>query len=385
MSKKRKTNKKTQSSKIIKNAPELKTIEEVTKTVEEFADSIDNPIHHFDSEYNDIDAENYAKLTDGVEISTEVLNSPIEAEVIEHVQELTEFVDANIKNKEIGISNFDYYANVGISSADLELENTDEFENHFYPHKKLSDYEKTLEDELNEISELSNETTHNLVIKRLRKAGVPFYSNSNISAYLNDSERLELIEEATTAFETVLDALVIDHKNDPNAMDTPRRLAKMYINELMRGRYYPAPNITAFPNKHTGKDTGFGGLLVVRSEIVSMCSHHHQPVKGVAYIGIIPDETVIGLSKYTRLVQWLARRGTLQEELAEDIADGIIAATGSTNVAVFVEAIHGCCQNRGIMANDSTTQTTVLKGDFLTDGVLRKEFHDNIMFQKMGK
>ena len=124
----------------------------------------------------------------------------------------------------------------------------------------------------------------------------------------------ELISEATAAFANVLDVLVIDQQNDPNAIGTAKRLAKMYINELMEGRYYPAPDITPFPNQHTGKETGFGGMLVVRSEIKSMCSHHHQIVDGVAYIGIIPKGKVIGLSKYTRLAQHLARRGTLQEE-----------------------------------------------------------------------
>jgi GTP cyclohydrolase I len=113
-----------------------------------------------------------------------------------------------------------------------------------------------------------------------------------------------------------------------------------------------------------------------------MCSHHHQPVAGVAYIGIIAAQKLIGLSKYTRIAQWCARRGTLQEELANDIAREIMKATGSENVAVYIQAIHGCCENRGIMAHSSLTQTTVLRGAFKKDAGTKKEFMDNIKLQQ---
>lgn len=240
---------------------------------------------------------------------------------------------------------------------------------------------------ISDMEKFAHQPVSERIRERLEAAGKPYYSNSNISQFIDieKGEMDELIQEATAAFANVLDVLVIDQKNDPNAIGTAKRLAKMYINELMEGRYYSAPDITAFPNQHTGKDTGFNGMLVVRSEIKSMCSHHHQIVDGVAYIGIIPKEKVIGLSKYTRLAQHLARRGTLQEELAEDIAQGIIEATGSADVAVFVEARHGCCSNRGIMAKDSMTNTTVLHGEFMSDPTVRKEFHDNVMFQKLNK
>ena len=154
----------------------------------------------------------------------------------------------------------------------------------------------------------------------------------------------------------------------------------MYINEIMSGRYHPAPKATAFPNE--GEDS-YTGMIVIRSELRSVCSHHHQPVAGVAYIGIIPGEKVIGLSKYTRIAQWCARRGTLQEELANDICKEIQKATESENVAVYIQATHGCCENRGIMAHSSLTQTTVLKGHFLDDSMTtKKEFFDNIKLQQ---
>ena len=214
---------------------------------------------------------------------------------------------------------------------------------------------------------------------RLVDAGVRYWAGDNISQVLQKGDKEELIEELTPKFESVLDSLIIDRANDPNSMDTGRRLAKMYINELMAGRYDPAPNATAFPN-HV--DDGYEGMLVVRSELKSVCSHHHQPVTGVAYIGIIAADTLIGLSKYTRIAQWCARRGTLQEELCNDIAREIMKATSSNNVGVYIQATHGCCENRGIMAKSSLTQTTVLKGAFKDDTGTKKEFFDNIKLQQ---
>jgi GTP cyclohydrolase I len=206
-----------------------------------------------------------------------------------------------------------------------------------------------------------------------------FWAGDNISDYVDNNVKPELIDEATKAFEKVLDTLLIDRENDPNSKGTARRLAKMYYNEIMAGRYEPTPNATAFPNDTEGK---YEGMLVVRSELKSMCSHHHQPVSGVAYIGIIAGPKLIGLSKYTRIAQWCARRGTLQEELCMDIAREIEFATGSKDVAVYIQATHGCCENRGIMAHSSLTQTTVLNGAFKTDSGTKKEFFDNIKLQQ---
>jgi GTP cyclohydrolase I len=215
--------------------------------------------------------------------------------------------------------------------------------------------------------------------KRMREDGKRFWAGDNVSDYVRDTDKQFLIDEATEAFELVLDRLLIDRKNDPNSHGTARRLAKMYFNEIMAGRYDPAPDATAFPND---TDDRYEGMLVVRSELRSMCSHHHQPVSGVAYIGIIAAEKLIGLSKYTRIAQWCARRGTLQEELCNDIAREISRATGSKNVGVYIQATHGCCENRGIMAHSSLTQTTVLTGAFKDDPSVKKEFMDNIKLQQ---
>ena len=214
---------------------------------------------------------------------------------------------------------------------------------------------------------------------RMLEHGGRFWAGDNISEFIEEEEKDLLIDELTEKFGGVLDTLLIDRHSDPNSIDTPRRLAKMYIRELMSGRFDNMPNATAFPN-HV--EDGYEGMLVVRSEIRSVCSHHFQPVTGVAYIGIIAADTLIGLSKYTRIAQWCARRGTLQEELANDIAHEIIKATGSSNVGVYVQATHGCVENRGVMAHSSLTQTTVLKGSFKEDASTKKEFFDNIKLQQ---
>jgi len=214
---------------------------------------------------------------------------------------------------------------------------------------------------------------------KMKREGKRFWAGDNISEYVTEENKERLIDEAAEAFETVLDRLLIDRDDDPNSKGTARRLAKMYFNEVMAGRYESAPDATAFPNDSTER---YEGMLVVRSELRSMCSHHHQPVNGVAYIGIIAAQKLIGLSKYTRIAQWCARRGTLQEELCNDIAREISRATDSENVAVYIQATHGCCENRGIMAHSSLTQTTVLKGAFKLDQGVKKEFFDNIKLQQ---
>jgi GTP cyclohydrolase I len=214
---------------------------------------------------------------------------------------------------------------------------------------------------------------------RMKSDNKRFWAGDNVSEYIQFEEFDQLVDEATVAFEGVLDALLIDRATDPNSRGTARRLAKMYFNEIMSGRYEPAPDATAFPNDSEDR---YSGMLVVRSELRSMCSHHHQPVSGVAYIGIIAANKLIGLSKYTRIAQWCARRGTLQEELANDIAREIMKATEATDVGVYVQATHGCCENRGIMAHSSLTQTTVLKGAFKDDQSTKKEFFDNIKLQQ---
>jgi GTP cyclohydrolase I len=226
---------------------------------------------------------------------------------------------------------------------------------------------------------MSEKNLAQAIREKMRADNKRFWAGDNISDYIKPMDKVDLINEATRAFETVLDTLLIDRENDPNSKGTARRLAKMYYNEIMGGRYDPAPDATAFPNDSADR---YEGMLVVRSELRSMCSHHHQPVTGVAYIGIIAANKLIGLSKYTRIAQWCARRGTLQEELCNDIAKEIQKVTEATDLGVYIQMTHGCCENRGIMAHSSLTQTTVLKGAFKDDHGTKKEFFDNIKMQQ---
>lgn len=218
--------------------------------------------------------------------------------------------------------------------------------------------------------------------KRLVEANSPFHANSNIADFIKEGEIPLLVKEVEDKFEEVLQSLIIDTVNDPNSHGTAHRLAKMYIHEIMKGRYYPAPRVASFPNTEENR---YDGMLVARTEIRSICSHHHQPVNGVAYIGVIAAHKLIGLSKYSRIAQWCAQRGTLQEELCNNISDEIIKATESENVGVYLKLSHGCCENRGILAHDSTTQTSVLRGAFFSEPSARKEFFDNIQIQEMTK
>lgn len=215
--------------------------------------------------------------------------------------------------------------------------------------------------------------------KELDKTGKRYWAGDNISEFISDKDKESLIDELTEKFEGVLDTLLIDRFNDPNSMDTPRRLAKMYVKEIMSGRYDKPPKVTAFPNDNP--ETRYGGMLVARAEIISMCSHHHQPVKGVCYIGLLAGQNLIGLSKYARIAQWVARRGTLQEELTMQIANELIEHTGTKDLAVYIQATHGCMENRGVVAHSSLTQTTELRGQFFNPSV-KNEFLDYLKMQQ---
>lgn len=219
-----------------------------------------------------------------------------------------------------------------------------------------------------------------LITKRMKKDGHRFWAGDNISEFLTDEDIEHLVDETTEAFEGVLRSLLIDIDNDPNSMDTARRLAKMYFYEIMAGRYTPAPRVASFPN--VDKRTAYHGMITVRAELKSLCSHHHQPVRGIAYIGIIPKAEVIGLSKYARIAQHCASRGTLQEELCRDIGEQIMEATGSEDVGVYIQATHGCMENRGVCAHSSLTQTAVLHGQFYNQAI-KEEFYNNIKLQQM--
>lgn len=217
---------------------------------------------------------------------------------------------------------------------------------------------------------------------RLKEDGIRYWSNDNISKYIDENDKQQLIDETAEYFELVWQSLLIDTETDPNSKGTAKRLSKMYWNELFSGRYNSQPDVTSFPNYTDEEGVLYNGMITVRADIKSVCSHHSQPVNGTCYIGIIPGHNnVLGLSKYIRIAQWHARRGTLQEELTTRIANHISELTGTEDVAVYIQATHGCCENRGVGAHNSLTQTTVLKGQFMNDSEVKKEFMDNIKIQ----
>lgn len=215
------------------------------------------------------------------------------------------------------------------------------------------------------------------ITKRIEAAGHQYYAAHNISEHIKEEELPLLIDEVAEKFEGVLQSLVIDTKNDPNSEGTAKRLAKMYVNEIMSGRYIAEPAVTAFPN-----DGKYDQLITIRCEVKSMCSHHHQPVTGTCIIGCLPGGKMAGLSKYARVVEHIARRGHLQEEMTEMIADKLMKLTKAKGIGVYVRARHGCCENRGINSHNSTTQTTVLKGVMKDSAILKNEFMDNIKIQE---
>lgn len=209
---------------------------------------------------------------------------------------------------------------------------------------------------------------------RIEKAGVDYHASDNIADFIEEGELDRLVDELTQKFDGVLETLIID-PNDPNSRDTGRRMAKMYIHEQLFGRYYPKPKVTAFPNEGA---RSHNGMLVVPADIKSMCSHHHKDVKGICYIGIIPGDKVIGLSKYARIAWHCARRGTLQEELTNDIAREIAEASGTEDVIVWIKAEHGCMSCRGILTDNSATVTMVTKGAFDHNQELKRDFLTHI-------
>ena len=212
--------------------------------------------------------------------------------------------------------------------------------------------------------------------KRLEEAGLRYWANDNISEVLQEGDKEKLIEEAIPAFENVLQHLLIDTKTDPNSIDTARRMAKMYINEIMSGRYDAMPNPSAFPNYIEG---GYEGMLVVRSELTSLCSHHHQTITGKVHIGYIASEngTVVGLSKLNRIVEHFGRRGAIQEQLTVAIHNAVDKiCTGNLGVAVLIEAGHNCVSCRGVKHQGASMKTSKLSGSFMEEDSARAEFYE---------
>jgi GTP cyclohydrolase I len=207
---------------------------------------------------------------------------------------------------------------------------------------------------------------------RIRKAGARYHANDNISAFIEDGELEALRLEVAAKIDEVLEALVIDTESDHNTQDTARRVAKMYLLEVFAGRYLPQPPVTEFPNVRRLNELMIVGPVTVRSA----CSHHLCPIIGRIWVGVLPNEhsALIGLSKYARLVEWVMTRPQIQEEAIMQLADLLQDKMQPDGLAVVMQADHYCMQWRGVKDMDSKMTNSVMRGSFLKDANLRREF-----------
>jgi GTP cyclohydrolase I len=211
-----------------------------------------------------------------------------------------------------------------------------------------------------------------VIRERMVLAKKRFHANDNISDFIEVGELEGLLDEVEEKMQGVLDSLVIDTERDHNTQNTARRVAKMYLNEVFKGRYLPQPTITEFPNAEHLNELMIVGPITVRSA----CSHHFCPVIGKVWIGVLPNQntTVIGLSKYARLAEWVMGRPQIQEEAVVQLADLIQSKTLPDGLAIVMEATHFCMTWRGVKDMDSKMINSVMRGAFLTDMTLRREF-----------
>ena len=208
--------------------------------------------------------------------------------------------------------------------------------------------------------------------ERIVKSKTRYHANDNISQFIEPGELDELLAEVEEKLRGVLESLVIDTKSDHNTLDTGRRVAKMYINEIFKGRYVPMPSVTEFPNASHLNELMIIGPITVRSA----CSHHLCPIIGKVWIGVMPNEhsNLIGLSKYARIAEWIMSRPQIQEEAVVQLADTLQEKMQPDGLAVVMEADHFCMHWRGVKDTDSAMVNSVMRGAFLKDANLRREF-----------
>ena len=237
-----------------------------------------------------------------------------------------------------------------------------------------------MNDTANPSPQQGNQPVSARIRDRLTRARQRFHANDNISAFLEPGEMDALLDEVADKMRGVLESLVIDTESDHNTQDTARRVAKMYLNEVFRGRYVPAPAVTEFPNAERLNELMIVGPITVRSA----CSHHMCPILGRLWIGLMPNEhsNLIGLSKYTRLAEWIMSRPQIQEEAITQMADLLINKVSPDGLAVVMEADHLCMQWRGVRDNETKMVNSVMRGSFLKDANLRREFLSLININK---
>jgi GTP cyclohydrolase IA len=207
---------------------------------------------------------------------------------------------------------------------------------------------------------------------RLLKAGQRFHANDNIAEFVRPGELQGIKAEVEVHLQQALRAMVIDTDNDHNTQETARRVAKMFVDEVFNGRFVPIPSVTEFPNVSRLNELMIVGPIKVRSA----CSHHLCPVIGKVWVGVLPSEqsNLIGLSKYVRICDWIMSRPQIQEEAVVMLADEIEARVKPDGLALVMEADHFCMHWRGVKDDNSLMTNSVMRGAFLRDGALRREF-----------
>ena len=211
-----------------------------------------------------------------------------------------------------------------------------------------------------------------VIRRRIQAQKARFHANDNISAFIKPGELDLLVDEVSEKMQAVLESLVIDTDSDHNTKNTSRRVAKMYVNEVFNGRYIEQPTLTKFPNVSRLNELMIIGPITVRSA----CSHHFCPIMGRIWIGVLPSKAsaLIGLSKYSRLTEWVMGRPQIQEEAVVELADMLEKKIKPVGVAVVMDADHFCMQWRGVKDRDSKMINSVMRGSFLKDSNLRREF-----------
>lgn len=207
---------------------------------------------------------------------------------------------------------------------------------------------------------------------RIQAANRRFNANDNISDFIEDGELDMLMEEVAGNMSSVLESLVIDTENDHNTQDSARRVAKMYLTEVFRGRYVPIPKVTEFPNASNLNELMIVGPIKIRSA----CSHHLCPIMGKLWVGLMPNQhsNLIGLSKYARLADWVMSRPQIQEEAITQMADLLMDMVKPDGLAIVMEADHFCMHWRGVKDSDAKMLNSAMRGSFLKNPSLRREF-----------
>lgn len=216
-----------------------------------------------------------------------------------------------------------------------------------------------------------------IIKARILAEGAKFNSNDNISKFIHEGELDLLQAEVEENIQKVLTSLVIDTEHDHNTNETAKRVAKMYIKEVFGGRYRNPPKITAFPNMGY-KSLYTSGPISIRST----CAHHLQNIVGSAWVGIVPDEEVIGLSKFNRIIQHIAERPQIQEEMTSQIAEALQEFAKTPHIAVVVKATHHCMTHRGVREHESDMTTAIMRGAFNEDPALKAEFYSILATMK---